>query len=58
MKVSCTLVISVIMKVHTRVIFADIFRMFMKVTSFLVVSVIIKPREWILFRNIFSQNMR
>merc|ERR1712043_105190 len=43
MKVSSSLVISVIIKLHNRVIFVHIFSLNMKVLSILVISVIISP---------------
>ena len=44
MKVSSILVISVIIKLHNRVIFRHIFSLFMKVSNILVISVNIKRR--------------
>ena len=54
MKVSSILAISVIIKLHIRVIFRDIFSLNMKVSSILVISVFIKLHDRVIFRNIFS----
>ena len=50
MKVSSILVISVIIKLHNRVVFRHIFSLNMKVLSILVISVIIKLQHRVIFR--------
>ena len=50
MKVSSILVISVIIKLHYRVIFRSICSLYMKVSDILVISVIIKLRDRVIFR--------
>ena len=55
------LVISVIIKLHTGVVFRDIFSLNMKVSSIIVIIVIIviiKLHTGVIFGDIFSLNMK
>ena len=44
------IVISVIIKLHTKVVFRNIFSLNMKVSSILVISVVIKLQHRVIFR--------
>ena len=58
MKVSGILVISVILYLHSRVVFSNIFSLNMKVLDIPVVSVIIKLQNRVIFKDIFSLSIR
>ena len=56
MKESSILVISVIIKLQRRVVFRNIFGLYMKVSSILVISVIIKLHTRVIFRITYQQS--
>ena len=58
MKVSSILVISVILNLHNRVIFIDIFGLKMKVSSILAISVITKQLTEATFKDTYRFNTR
>ena len=47
-----------IIKLHARIIFRDIFSENMKVSSINAISVIIKEHKRVFFKNIFSLNIK